>query len=126
MREKRWFGPAQSAQPDVEQRARSLRLVISVLALFLGSATAFGQVKIPDTRAGHTLQAFLDAFNTGDRAKLRAFLDAFNSGDRASWRMAAERDSMPFFAAQASGFSWERRRKRDWRVNRGRAPIEAG
>jgi retinol-binding protein 3 len=83
MRVKRWCGPAQSAQPDVEHRARSLRLVISVLALFLGSATAFGQVKIPNTRAGHTLQAFLDAFNSGDRAKLQAFLDAFNRGDRA-------------------------------------------
>jgi hypothetical protein len=52
--------------------------VTSVLALFIGSATAFGQVEIPDTLAGHTLQAFLDAFNSGDRTKIQAYVQTFD------------------------------------------------
>jgi hypothetical protein len=46
--------------------------------LFLGSATTFAQVKIPDTLAGHTLEAFLDAFNSGDRAKIQAYVQTFD------------------------------------------------
>jgi hypothetical protein len=57
--------------------ARSLRLFTSLLVLFLGSATAFGQVKIPDTPAGHTLEAWLDAVNSGDRARIEAFIHTF-------------------------------------------------
>src|SRR6266446_9109681 len=29
---------------------------------------------IPDTPAGHTLQAWLDAFNSGDRARIQAYV----------------------------------------------------
>src|SRR2546426_9509894 len=29
---------------------------------------------IPDTPAGHTLQAWLDAFNSGDRARIQAYI----------------------------------------------------
>jgi retinol-binding protein 3 len=67
-----------SAQPDNAHRARSLRLVTSVLALFLGSATAFAQVKIPDTPAGHVLEAWLDAFNSGDRTKIETYHQVFD------------------------------------------------
>src|SRR5690349_10102715 len=42
--------------------------------LLLATAPAWSQSPaIPDTPAGHTLQAWLDAFNSGDRARIRAY-----------------------------------------------------
>jgi hypothetical protein len=42
--------------------------------LFLGVACAWPQAPaIPDTPAGHTLRAWLDAFNSGDRARIQAY-----------------------------------------------------
>jgi hypothetical protein len=38
----------------------------------------FAQVKVPDTPAGRTLQAWLDAFNSGDRAKIEAYVKKFD------------------------------------------------
>ena len=35
---------------------------------------------IPDTPAGHTLQAWFDAFNSGDRARLQAYLEKYEPG----------------------------------------------
>src|SRR5260370_14320029 len=32
---------------------------------------------IPDTPAGHTLQAWLDSFNSGDRARIQAYLTKY-------------------------------------------------
>jgi hypothetical protein len=43
--------------------------------LLLGAACAWPQPPaIPETPAGHTLQAWLDAFNSGDRARIQAYL----------------------------------------------------
>src|SRR5882757_6891546 len=33
-----------------------------------------GLAQVPDTPAGHTLQAWLDAFNSGDRAKIETYV----------------------------------------------------
>lgn len=58
------------------------------LALFLLLAVACAWPQspaIPDTPAGHALQAWLDAFNSGDRAKIQAYVDKYdptNSVDR--------------------------------------------
>jgi hypothetical protein len=58
------------------------------LTLFLLLALAVASPQspvIPDTPAGHTLQAWLDAFNSGDRAKIQAYVDKYdptNSADR--------------------------------------------
>jgi hypothetical protein len=42
--------------------------------LLLAAARAWSQSPvIPDTPAGHTLQAWLDAFNSGDRARIQAY-----------------------------------------------------
>src|SRR5947207_13062276 len=54
-------------------RGRVLAIMLSRIAfiLFLAAASAWPQsAAIPDTPAGHTLQAWLDAFNSGDRARL--------------------------------------------------------
>jgi retinol-binding protein 3 len=43
--------------------------------LLLSVACAWAQAAaIPDTPAGHTLQAWLDAFNSGDRARIQTYL----------------------------------------------------
>ena len=47
------------------------RLAVLV-CLYLGCCMA--QTSVPDTPAGHTLQAWLDAFNSGDRAKVEAYV----------------------------------------------------
>src|SRR3989442_131806 len=43
--------------------------------LLLSAARTWSQgPAIPDTPAGHTLQAWLDAFNSGDRARIQAYI----------------------------------------------------
>jgi hypothetical protein len=87
MRERWCLEPTQSAQPCVAHPARwmrglpsamSLRLFTSLVMLFLGGATAFAQVKIPDTPAGQVLEAWLDAFNSGNRTKIETYHQVFD------------------------------------------------
>jgi hypothetical protein len=56
------------------------------LALLCGGFTALAQTApqppaIPDTPAGHTLSAFLDAFNSGDHARLDAYVKTYDSSE---------------------------------------------
>jgi hypothetical protein len=54
-------------------------LVRTLLILFACLATAQPQgVNIPDTLAGHTLKAWLDAFNSGDRATEEKYLKTYD------------------------------------------------
>jgi len=54
-------------------------LVRTLLILFTSLATAQPQApNIPDTPAGHTLKAWLDAFNSGDRATEEKYLKAYD------------------------------------------------
>jgi retinol-binding protein 3 len=47
--------------------------ILALMFVALGQA----QTAIPDTPAGKTLRAWLDAFNSGDRAKVEAYIRAF-------------------------------------------------
>jgi retinol-binding protein 3 len=47
------------------------------LALLLGLASTSAQQTIPDTPAGHTFKAWLDTFNSGDRALLDAYIHKY-------------------------------------------------
>lgn len=52
-----------------------MKPLFTILAfLFAGSAYGLAQPAIPDTPAGRTLQAWLDAFNSGDQSKLEAYV----------------------------------------------------
>jgi hypothetical protein len=50
---------------------------LSLILLMIAFAPAQAQDKIPDTPAGHALQAWLDAFNIGDRAQMEEFLKSY-------------------------------------------------
>jgi hypothetical protein len=69
------------------------RLFVLLLAV-VGSG--LGQANIPDTPAGHTLQAWLDAFNSGDRVKIETYV---NTVDRSQ-----SVDGMISFRNQTGGF----------------------
>jgi hypothetical protein len=72
------------------------------LALFLPTllfaviGSGFGQMTIPDTPAGRTLRAWLDAFNSGDRAKVEVYVKTFEP------QQSVER--MMGFRSQTGGF----------------------
>jgi hypothetical protein len=52
--------------------------VASILLLLLVTASAWPQsTAIPDTPAGHTLQAWLDAYNSGDRARIQEYVSKY-------------------------------------------------
>src|SRR6266436_5084004 len=54
-------------------------LIPTLLLLFASLATALPQcVNIPDTPVGHTLKAWLDAFNSGDRATEEKYLKTYD------------------------------------------------
>ena len=46
----------------------------SLTLLLISVGCGLAQTTVPDTPAGHTLQAWLDAFNSGDRAKIETYV----------------------------------------------------
>jgi retinol-binding protein 3 len=55
------------------------------------------QVSVPDTPSGHTLQAFLDAFNSGDHDRIAAYVKAYDPQNSA--------DGLTSFSGQTGGFT---------------------
>jgi retinol-binding protein 3 len=75
------------------------RILHIQLFLYLSSlvaVTAFAQISIPDTPAGRTLRAWLDAFNSGDRAKVESYVKKYDPEKSA--------DGMMEFHNQTGGF----------------------
>jgi hypothetical protein len=74
-----------------------LKLICRLLALVcLGVGCGLAQTSVPDTPAGHTLQAWLDAFNSGDRAKIEAYVKTVDTKQNV--------DGMMGFRSQTGGF----------------------
>ncbi len=76
-------------------RMRSLLRCLLPL-LLLASCACAQQPAIPDTPAGHTLQAWLDAFNSGDRARIEAYVKTVDPSKTA--------DALISFRNQTGGF----------------------
>src|SRR5256885_9904214 len=58
------------------------RLVFSFsAALFLSSRPLHGQASTPDTPAGHALRAWVDAYNSGDSARVAMFFRTYSAED---------------------------------------------
>jgi retinol-binding protein 3 len=68
----------------------------SLALLLLATSCGLAQTTVPDTPAGHTLQAWLDAFNSGDRAKVEAYVKTVDHAESA--------DGMLSFRGQTGGF----------------------
>jgi len=58
-------------------RSHPATSVLFVLVLLL-CGVVYGQPSIPDTPAGKVLRAWLDAFNSADRAKIEAYIKTFD------------------------------------------------
>lgn len=71
------------------------KILLVVLAL-AGSPPLFAQVSPPDTPAGRTLRAFLDAFDSEDLAKLHSYVEEYGSPQPA--------DGLQAFSTQTGGF----------------------
>lgn len=69
------------------------RLFVLPLA---GLGCGLAQLTVPDTPAGHTLQAWLDAFNSGDRARIETYIKTMDQSQSA--------DGMISFRNQTGGF----------------------
>ena len=97
----------------------TLRLCV---ILTIGAACMFGQPSIPDTPAGRTLRAWLDAFNRGDRAAVEAYLQKYEPSRSVDQTMA--------FRDQTGGFDLLSIDKSDrthieFRVKEKASPTEA-
>jgi retinol-binding protein 3 len=76
-------------------RRRNLKVGLFIPVL-LFAAIGYAQTTIPDTPAGRTLRAWLDAFNSGDRAKVEAYIKAFDAQQSV--------ENLIAFRAQTGGF----------------------
>jgi retinol-binding protein 3 len=64
--------------------------------LLAGVGGGLAQTTIPDTAAGHTLRAWLDTFNSGDRAKIETYVKTVDPSESV--------DGMISFRNQTGGF----------------------
>ena len=63
----------------VSSTTQELKSFISLfIPVLLFVVTVCAQTTVPDTPAGKTLRTWLDAFNSGDRAKLEAYIKTFD------------------------------------------------
>src|SRR5262245_46197678 len=73
------------------------KMLRSLFALLLvGAGCGLAQVTVPNTPAGHMLQAWLDAFNSGDRAKVETYVKTADQSQSV--------DGMISFSNQTGGF----------------------
>jgi hypothetical protein len=70
---------------------------LSFATLTVLSTRALADVSAPDTPAGHTLQAFLEAFNSGDSDRISAYVKEYDPQNSA--------DGLTSFSGQTGGFT---------------------
>src|SRR5215813_13891101 len=81
---------------DMKHLLKALLAALSAALLCLTFSLAAQTPAIPDTPAGRTLQAWLDAFNSGERARLEAYITKYEP--------AKSLDSELNFRDQTGGF----------------------
>ena len=86
----------QSLRSNRRRRA-FVKTAFVLVAFALGHFGARAEVSVPDTPAGHTLQAFLDAFDSGDHDKIAAYVKQYDPENNA--------DGLTSFSNQTGGFT---------------------
>lgn len=87
----------------IRQAVRFEKLTSALIGGALVAVFAFmplcsrAQVNVPDTPAGHTLQAFLDSFNSGDHNRIAAYVKEYDPQNNA--------DRLTSFSGQTGGFT---------------------
>lgn len=71
--------------------------LVALFAFVIVLPHAQAEVSIPDTPAGHTLRAFLDAFNSGDHDRIAAYVKEYDPDNNA--------DGLTSFSGQTGGFT---------------------
>jgi len=79
------------------RRCAFVKTAFVLVAFALGHFGARAEVSVPDTPAGHTLQAFLDAFDSGDHDKIAAYVKQYDPENNA--------DGLTSFSNQTGGFT---------------------
>jgi hypothetical protein len=74
-----------------------MRAALLVVALAFAPFCAYAQVSVPGTPAGHTLQAFLDAFDSGDHDRIAAYVKEYDPENSA--------EGLTSFSSQTGGFT---------------------
>jgi retinol-binding protein 3 len=77
-----------------------MTLRLCSLVLVIGACAWTQPVSLPDTPAGHTLRAWLDAFNSGDKARMQAYIAKYEPGKDPQQAL----DGMLAFRDQTGGF----------------------
>jgi hypothetical protein len=86
--------------PSIRSEARTSALTrgaLFLIILVIVSLGAHADVSIPDTPAGHTLQAFLSAFNSGEHDRIAAYVKEYDPENNA--------DRLTSFSGQTGGFT---------------------
>jgi hypothetical protein len=85
----------ESTAPERRSMIRPCLCLALLLAILPLGARA--DVTIPNTPAGHTLRAFLDAFNSGDHDRIAAYVKEYDPENNA--------DGLTSFSSQTGGFT---------------------
>jgi hypothetical protein len=84
------------------RRSHPRYILASLAVLFVVITAAVpilrADASFPDTPAGHTLQAFLDAFNSGDHDRIAAYVKQYDPKNNA--------DGLASFSGQTGGFNF--------------------
>lgn len=75
-----------------------LKVTLVFLSITLALLSARADTSIPDTPAGHTLQAFLDAFNSGEHDRIDAYVKQYDPSNNT--------DGLVSFSGQTGGFNF--------------------
>src|SRR5260370_11601957 len=83
--------------PESEGSRTVIRTALCFVILVVMTHGARADVGTPDTPAGHTLQKFLDAFNSADHDRIAAYVKEYDPQNNA--------DGLTSFSAQTGGFT---------------------
>lgn len=79
------------------RKGRAIAAAALSFAVLIASTRALGDAGVPDTPAGHTLQAFLEAFNSADSGRISAYVKEYDPHNSA--------DGLTSFSGQTGGFT---------------------